>query len=94
MTIDFYENQVTGLLGHNGAGKTTTTFMLAGIYAPNSGTAYILNNNIKTQMDKIRSSMGFCPQHDILYDELTVSEHLDLVANVMNLDSLSQIFDM
>ena len=31
MSIDFYENQITGLLGHNGAGKTTTTFMLCGI---------------------------------------------------------------
>jgi ABC-type uncharacterized transport system ATPase subunit len=53
-------------LGHNGAGKTTTTFMLCGIYAPDAGNAYILGNNIKYQMDIIRTSLGFCPQHDIL----------------------------
>jgi ATP-binding cassette subfamily A (ABC1) protein 3 len=33
-------------------------------------------------MDKIRSSIGFCPQANILFDELTVSQHLDLVASV------------
>ena len=82
MSINFYKNQITGLLGHNGAGKTTTTFMLCGIYAPDDGTAYILGNNINTQMDKIQTNLGFCPQHDILYDDLTVAEHIDLVASI------------
>ena len=63
MSLDIYENQITGLLGHNGAGKTTTTFMLCGIYAPDKGNAFILGNSIKTQMNKIRSSLGFCPQY-------------------------------
>lgn len=82
MSINFYENQITGLLGHNGAGKTTTTFMLCGIYAPDDGTAYILGSDIKYQMDQIRTSLGFCPQHDILYDNLTVAEHIDLVSSI------------
>jgi ABC-type multidrug transport system ATPase subunit len=63
MSINFYENQITGLLGHNGAGKTTTTFMLCGIYAPDSGDAFVLGKSIRNQMDQIRSSLGFCPQH-------------------------------
>lgn len=58
MSINFYENQITGLLGHNGAGKTTTTFMLCGIYAPDAGTAYVFGNNIITQMKKIQTSLG------------------------------------
>ncbi len=82
ISINFYENQVTGLLGHNGAGKTTTTFMLAGIFAPSSGTATILGYDIRSQMDQIRTSMGICPQHDILYDKFTVGEHFDLIASV------------
>jgi ABC-type multidrug transport system ATPase subunit len=63
ISIKFYENQITGLLGHNGAGKTTTTFMLCGIYAPSGGDAYIFGKSIKNQMNKIRQSLGFCPQH-------------------------------
>ena len=33
-------------------------------------------------MDKIRSFIGFCPQHEILYENFTVYEHLDLIASV------------
>jgi ATP-binding cassette subfamily A (ABC1) protein 3 len=33
-------------------------------------------------MDEIRSSLGFCPQHDILYEELNVKEHLEVIALV------------
>jgi ATP-binding cassette subfamily A (ABC1) protein 3 len=32
-------------------------------------------------MDEIRHFMGVCPQHNILFDDLTVKEHLVLFAN-------------
>nr|APD26552.1 ATP-binding cassette transporter subfamily A member 3-like X2 protein [Brachionus koreanus] len=82
ISINMYEDQITGLLGHNGAGKTTTTFMLCGIYAPTSGDAKILGKSIRTNMNDIRSSLGFCPQYDILYDDLKVAEHIDLIASI------------
>lgn len=53
-----------------------------GIYQPCSGEATILGYNIKTKMNTIRASIGFCPQMSILYDELTVYEHLYLIASV------------
>lgn len=31
---------------------------------------------VPTQMEGVYQSMGFCPQHDILWEELTVREHL------------------
>jgi ATP-binding cassette, subfamily A (ABC1), member 3 len=37
-------------------------------------------------MEEIRASMGVCPQHDILFDDLTVREHLDLFANFKGMD--------
>jgi ATP-binding cassette subfamily A (ABC1) protein 3 len=49
---------------------------------PTTGTAKILNYDIRMDMDKIRTSIGFCPQHNILYDQLTVGEHLELIAMV------------
>ena len=33
-------------------------------------------------MNQIRTSLGFCPQHDILYDDLTVAEHISLVSSI------------
>ncbi|XP_070701839.1 retinal-specific phospholipid-transporting ATPase ABCA4-like [Pempheris klunzingeri] len=76
LNISFYEGQITSFLGHNGAGKTTTMSILTGLYPPTSGTAYIYGKDIRTDIDIIRSSLGMCPQHNILFNHLTVEEHI------------------
>uniref|UniRef100_A0A3Q2QA05 P-type phospholipid transporter n=1 Tax=Fundulus heteroclitus TaxID=8078 RepID=A0A3Q2QA05_FUNHE len=76
LSISFYEGQITSFLGHNGAGKTTTLSILTGLYPPTSGTAYINGRDIKTDMDIIRTSLGMCPQYNILFNHLTVEEHI------------------
>ncbi|NXK96435.1 ABCA1 protein, partial [Formicarius rufipectus] len=76
LSLDFYEGQITSLLGHNGAGKTTTMSILTGLLPPTSGTAYILGLDIRSDIDNIRKSMGICPQHNVLFDILTVEEHV------------------
>ncbi|XP_073347051.1 retinal-specific phospholipid-transporting ATPase ABCA4-like isoform X1 [Pagrus major] len=76
LNINFYEGQITSFLGHNGAGKTTTMSILTGLFPPTSGTAYIYGSDIRTDMDIIRSSMGMCPQYNILFKHLTVEEHI------------------
>uniref|UniRef100_A0A8D0GV65 ABC transporter domain-containing protein n=1 Tax=Sphenodon punctatus TaxID=8508 RepID=A0A8D0GV65_SPHPU len=76
LTLNMYEGQITVLLGHNGAGKTTTLSMLTGLYPPTSGQAYINGYEISQDMVLIRKSLGLCPQHDVLFDNMTVAEHL------------------
>ncbi|NXS13542.1 ABCA1 protein, partial [Neodrepanis coruscans] len=76
LSLDFYEGQITSFLGHNGAGKTTTMSILTGLLPPTSGTAYILGWDIRSDIDNIRKSMGMCPQHNVLFDILTVEEHI------------------
>ncbi|XP_053679318.1 phospholipid-transporting ATPase ABCA3-like [Anopheles nili] len=76
LTFNLFEGQITALLGHNGAGKTTTMSMLTGMKRPSSGTALIMGHDIRTDMAAVRSSLGYCPQHNILFDGLTVREHL------------------
>lgn len=82
LTLNFYQDQITGFLGHNGAGKTTVTLMLCGIYSPDSGTAHILGHDIGVDLDSVRSLIGFCPQQNILYDELSVYQHLKLISSL------------
>ncbi|XP_050422689.1 phospholipid-transporting ATPase ABCA1-like isoform X2 [Adelges cooleyi] len=76
LTVDMYPNQITVLLGHNGAGKSTTMSMLSGLIRPSSGSALIEGRDINTQMKTIRSSLGLCPQYNLLFPDLTVIEHL------------------
>jgi ATP-binding cassette subfamily A (ABC1) protein 3 len=88
-----YENQIFSLLGHNGAGKTTTINMLTGLYSPDvvsghsaqhsRGTVY--GHSIEKEIDKVRLSMGVCPQHDVLFDSLSVREHILFFAQLKGL---------
>uniref|UniRef100_A0A8C0G2T6 ATP-binding cassette sub-family A member 2 n=1 Tax=Chelonoidis abingdonii TaxID=106734 RepID=A0A8C0G2T6_CHEAB len=76
LNLNLYENQVVSFLGHNGAGKTTTMSILTGLFPPTSGSATIYGHDIRTEMDEIRKNLGMCPQHNVLFDKLTVEEHL------------------
>ncbi|XP_034369621.1 phospholipid-transporting ATPase ABCA3-like [Arvicanthis niloticus] len=76
LSLNLYEGQITVLLGHNGAGKTTTLSILTGLYLPTRGNVYISGYDISSDMVQVRKSLGLCPQDDLLFPMLTVSEHL------------------
>ncbi|XP_075727970.1 phospholipid-transporting ATPase ABCA3-like isoform X4 [Rhipicephalus microplus] len=76
LSLEIFDGQLTVLLGHNGAGKTTTMNMITGLFPPTRGEVHINGYNIRTQTKKARESFGLCPQHNVLFDELTVEEHL------------------
>ncbi|RZC36175.1 ABC tran and/or AAA 21 domain containing protein, partial [Asbolus verrucosus] len=76
LNLKLYENHVNVLLGHDGAGKTTTISMITGMIPPSSGTAVVNNFDVKKNLSHVRSSMGICPQNNVLFDKLTVWEHL------------------
>ncbi len=56
--------------------ETFYSLLHVGLYTPTSGSATINGHDVLTDMDRIRKSLGVCPQHNILFDRLTVSEHL------------------
>lgn len=76
LSLKMYPDEITVFLGENGAGKTTTMSMLTGMLLPTAGTAIINGCDISTDIDCVRHSIGFCPQHNILFDELTVRDHI------------------
>lgn len=86
LSLDICEGKITALLGHNGAGKTTTMSMLTGFMPPTRGTAFINGFNIRQDMDNIRQSLGLCPQFNILFDVLTVEEHLHFFSELKGCD--------
>ena len=78
LNINFYKDEIFALLGHNGAGKTTLISMLTGLYEATEGNAFYDGDDILigNSMDKFRLKIGICPQHDILFEDLTIKEHL------------------
>lgn len=77
LSVKFYRNMITAYLGRNGAGKSTTWAILTGLIPPTSGTAFVDGYDILTDMKVVRKKLGFAPQHNILFDRLTVKEHLE-----------------
>ena len=56
--------------------------LVLGFIPPTSGTAYVNGYDIREDIASVRSSLGLCPQHDVLFDALTVEEHLKFFAKV------------
>lgn len=85
LTMNIFSNQITILLGNNFAGKTTVMSMLTGIHTPTSGTILINGYNIQTNLQEARYLMSFCPQHNIVYEELSIREHIELFSRLKGL---------
>ncbi|OCT63757.1 hypothetical protein XELAEV_18044853mg [Xenopus laevis] len=82
LNLNFYEGHITAVLGHNGAGKTTTLSLLTGLFSATSGTIYVYGDDIRTNLDRVRSYMGVCMQYDVHFDHLTTKEHLLLYGSI------------
>ncbi|KDD76906.1 hypothetical protein H632_c71p3, partial [Helicosporidium sp. ATCC 50920] len=76
-----------GLLGPNGAGKSTAINMLTGFLTPSAGTAWVEGYDIIADMQQVYSIMGVCPQHDLLWEDLTAREHLLFYGRLKQLKS-------
>ncbi|XP_043771460.1 phospholipid-transporting ATPase ABCA3-like [Cervus elaphus] len=77
MSLNLYKGQITILLGQNGTGKTTALSILTGMYLALSKAAVFIDGyDITKNITEIRENLGFCPQGDLLFNDLTLSEHL------------------
>jgi len=76
------KGEIFGFLGPNGAGKTTTIRMLCGLMDPTSGEATVAGFKISKQNEDIKKVIGYMSQKFSLYDDLTVSENIDLFAGI------------
>ncbi|CAI5486916.1 unnamed protein product [Closterium sp. Naga37s-1] len=86
MSLALARGECFGMLGPNGAGKTTCIHMMIGLVKPSSGTAFIEGKDILEEMDDVYTIMGVCPQHDLLWEQLTGREHLYFYGRLKNLD--------
>ena len=89
VNLNFYKDEIFALLGHNGAGKTTLISMLTGMYEATQGTALYEGVNIldSMNMELFREKLGICPQHDILFEDLNIREHLEMFSIFKGVES-------
>jgi ABC-2 type transport system ATP-binding protein len=77
---------VLGLLGPNGAGKTTIMKVLTGYHFPSSGKALVDGLDVEEDPIAVKSRVGYLPESVPLYQDLTVAEYLDFVADARSLE--------
>ncbi|ESQ76693.1 ABC transporter ATP-binding protein [Asticcacaulis sp. AC402] len=85
--------QVWGFLGPNGSGKTTTIRMLCGLLRPDSGQGTCLGYDILKQSREIKRQVGYMTQKFSYWEDLTIRENLEFVANLYDIANKKQVVD-
>ncbi|WP_202081345.1 ABC transporter ATP-binding protein [Caldalkalibacillus salinus] len=85
VTFDVNPGEIVALIGLNGAGKSTTIKHILGLLQPVKGQIKINGKTFKENPEQYRSQYGFIPESPVYYEELTLWEHLELVAMTYNL---------
>jgi ABC-type multidrug transport system ATPase subunit len=60
---------------------------MTGVFEPSGGNAYVSGYSITNNMDKVQECIGYCPQFDLLWNDLTVEDHLYLYSRLKNVSS-------
>jgi ABC-2 type transport system ATP-binding protein len=86
ISFEVKRGEMVGLIGLNGAGKSTTIKHIIGLMRPHQGLITINGRSLEDQPDEYRQQFAYIPETPILYDELTLEEHLKLTAMAYGID--------
>lgn len=85
LDLEINRGEIVGIIGHNGAGKTTALKMIVGLIAPTSGKLTVMGMDIQKEGLKIKKSLGYLPEENALYENMTALEYLDYFASIYGL---------
>lgn len=87
LTFEVRKGEIFGFLGANGAGKTTAIRILCGLSSPTSGDVNVAGFDIYRETEKIKKNIGYMSQKFSLYEDLTVSENIQLYAGIYGISA-------
>ena len=74
--------ELVAIIGGSGAGKSTIMNVLCGYLQPNEGSVYVNGIDLYRNFEVLKSSFGYLPQSDIVYNNLTLYEMLNYTAKL------------
>lgn len=86
ISFDVRDGELVGLIGLNGAGKSTTINHIIGLLTPHKGTITINGVTIAQDSQAYKQQIAYIPETPVLYQELTLREHLEMTMMAYDLD--------
>lgn len=80
------DGELVALIGLNGAGKSTTIKEIIGLLQPQQGRIELDGLSMNKDPESYRGKIGYIPETPLLYEELTLKEHLEITAMAYNID--------
>lgn len=78
--------ELVGLIGLNGAGKSTTINHIIGLLQPQKGQITVNGVKLQDDPEKYKQQIAYIPETPVLYQELTLKEHIELTIMAYQLD--------
>jgi len=93
LSFEIHTKEIVALIGHNGVGKTTILNLIYNLISPHEGKILLFGKAMNALNEtSIKKSIGYMPQTDSLFENLTVIENLHLVSHLYQLPE-EQIYD-
>lgn len=86
INFELRKGEIVGLIGLNGAGKSTTIKHMLGLLTPMEGQLTISGIDIKQDVESYRRKLSYIPESPVIYDELTLQEHINMTAMAYNIN--------
>lgn len=86
ISFEVGDGQLVGLIGLNGAGKSTTIKHITGLMEPFEGSILLNGKSIQENVSAYRKQIGFVPETPVLYEELTLKEHIEITAMAYDIE--------
>lgn len=87
ISFEVKAGEMVGLIGLNGAGKSTTIKHILGLMKPQIGEVKVAGVTLEEQTERYRAAFAYVPEAPVLFDELTVEEHLRLTGMAYSIES-------